>query len=102
MRPRSPAIVLPNIRKTSSAGSGMPTSICWSSKVTTVRSRETPRLEEQTMPKGYWIPHIDVSDPEGYKAYMAATPPAHEKYHGVALVRAGRMEVVEGHQRSRN
>ncbi len=34
------------------------------------------------MPKGYWIPHIDVSDPEGYKAYMAATPPAHEKYHG--------------------
>ena len=54
------------------------------------------------MPKGYWIPHIDVSDPEGYKAYMAATPPAHEKYHGVALVRAGRTDVVEGHQRSRN
>jgi uncharacterized protein (DUF1330 family) len=54
------------------------------------------------MPKGYWIPHIDVNDPEGYKAYMAATPPAHEKYQGVALVRAGRMEVVEGHQRSRN
>ena len=24
------------------------------------------------MAKGYWIPHIDVSDPEGYKAYMAA------------------------------
>ena len=23
------------------------------------------------MPKGYWIPHIDVSNPEGYKAYMA-------------------------------
>jgi uncharacterized protein (DUF1330 family) len=54
------------------------------------------------MPKGYWIPHIDVSDPEGYKAYMAATPPAHEKYGGTALVRGGRSEVVEGHQRSRN
>jgi uncharacterized protein (DUF1330 family) len=54
------------------------------------------------MPKGYWIPHIDVSDPEGYKAYMAATPPAHEKYTGVALIRGGRSEVVEGHQRARN
>ena len=54
------------------------------------------------MPKGYWIPHIDVSDPEGYKAYMAATPPAHEKYAGTALVRGGRSEVVEGRQRARN
>jgi uncharacterized protein (DUF1330 family) len=54
------------------------------------------------MPKGYWIPHIDVSDPEGYKAYMAATPPAHEKYGGTALVRGGKCEVVEGRMRSRN
>jgi uncharacterized protein (DUF1330 family) len=53
------------------------------------------------MPKGYWIPQIDISNPEGYKAYMAATPPAHEKYHGVALVRGGKMEVVEGRARSR-
>jgi uncharacterized protein (DUF1330 family) len=53
------------------------------------------------MAKGYWVPQIDVSDPEGYKAYMAATPPAHEKYRGVALVRGGRMEVVEGHARGR-
>ncbi len=53
------------------------------------------------MPKGYWIPQIDIRNPEGYKAYMAATPPAHEKYHGVALVRGGKMEVVEGHNRGR-
>ena len=53
------------------------------------------------MPKGYWIPHIDVSNPEGYKAYTAATPGAHEKYKGVALVRGGKMEVVEGHARAR-
>ena len=52
------------------------------------------------MPKGYWIPHIDVSDPEGYKAYMAATPAAHEKYGGRALVRGGTQEVVEGKSRS--
>ena len=54
------------------------------------------------MPKGYWIPHIDVSDPEGYKAYVAATPAAHEKYGGRALVRGGTQEVVEGRARSRN
>lgn len=53
------------------------------------------------MPKGYWLPQIDVSDMEGYKAYMAATPPAHHKFNGVALVRGGRSEVVEGHFRSR-
>jgi uncharacterized protein (DUF1330 family) len=53
------------------------------------------------MPKGYWIPHIDVRDAEGYKAYMAATPEAHRKYGGVALVRGGRMEVVEGRARAR-
>ncbi len=53
------------------------------------------------MPKGYWLPQIDVSNPDGYKAYMAATPPAHEKYKGVALVRGGKSEVVEGRSRSR-
>jgi uncharacterized protein (DUF1330 family) len=54
------------------------------------------------MPKGYWIPHLDVHNPEGYKAYMAATPPAHHKYTGRALVRGGACEVVEGRGRSRN
>jgi len=54
------------------------------------------------MPKGYRIPHIDVSNPEGYKAYMAATPAAHDKYSGRALVRGGTQEVVEGKGRSRN
>jgi uncharacterized protein (DUF1330 family) len=53
------------------------------------------------MPKGYWLPQIDVTDPEGYKAYMAATPPAHQKFNGVALVRGGKSEVVEGRARGR-
>jgi uncharacterized protein (DUF1330 family) len=52
--------------------------------------------------KGYWIPHIDVRDPEAYKAYMAATPPAHRKFTGRALVRGGKYEVVEGRQRARS
>jgi uncharacterized protein (DUF1330 family) len=54
------------------------------------------------MAKGYWIPHIDVTNPEGYKAYMAATPEAHRKYGGTALVRGGTSQVVEGRSRSRN
>ncbi len=53
------------------------------------------------MAKGYWIPHIDVSNPEGYKGYMAATPEAHRKYTGRALVRGGKHELVEGRQRAR-
>jgi uncharacterized protein (DUF1330 family) len=53
------------------------------------------------MPKGYWLPQIDVSNMAGYKAYMAATPPAHEKYQGVALARGGHSEAVEGRVRSR-
>jgi len=54
------------------------------------------------MPKGYWVPHIDVNDPEGYKAYMAATPDAHRKYGGRALVRGGTFELMEGRARSRH
>jgi len=54
------------------------------------------------MPKGYWIPHIDVDDPEGYKAYMAATPDVHRKYGGRALVRGGTFELMEGRARSRH
>jgi uncharacterized protein (DUF1330 family) len=54
------------------------------------------------MAKGYWIPHLDVSNPEAYKAYMAATPEAHRKYHGHVLVRGGTCEIVEGRGRARN
>ena len=54
------------------------------------------------MARGYWIPHIDVHDPDGYKAYMAATPEAHRKYGGRALVRGGAWEAVEGQGRSRH
>jgi uncharacterized protein (DUF1330 family) len=57
---------------------------------------------EFEMAKGYWIPHLDVSNPDGYKAYMAATPEAHRKYHGHVLVRGGTHEAMEGRARSRN
>src|SRR2546422_6098874 len=35
--------------------------------------------------KGYWIAHVDVTEPEGYKAYMAADMAAFGKYGGGLL-----------------
>lgn len=54
------------------------------------------------MPKGYWIVHIDVTDAERMKAYIAAAPQALQKYGGRYLVRAGTYEAVEGAARTRN
>ena len=54
------------------------------------------------MTKGYWIVGGDVSDPEGYKQYVAENAKAFRKYGARFLVRAGKSEVVEGTVRSRN
>lgn len=54
------------------------------------------------MTKGYWIARVDVTDPEGYKAYVAANAEAFKKYGAHFLVRAGRFESLEGSSRSRN
>jgi uncharacterized protein (DUF1330 family) len=52
--------------------------------------------------KGYWIAHVDVADPEAYKAYVAANAVPFAKYGGRFLVRAGRHEVKEGRLRARH
>lgn len=54
------------------------------------------------MPKGYWIVRVDISDPERYKAYVAANAEPLKKYGARFLVRAGPFENVEGTSRSRN
>ena len=54
------------------------------------------------MPKGYWIVRVDVSDPEAYKAYVAANAAAFHKYSARFLVRGGPHETVEGVSRARN
>lgn len=54
------------------------------------------------MPRGYWIAHIDISDPEGYKKYVSANAIALAKFGGRFLVRGGRCETVEGQARSRH
>ena len=54
------------------------------------------------MTKGYWIAHVDVSDPEGYKEYQVANAVAFRKYGGQFLARAGTSELPEGKLRSRH
>jgi uncharacterized protein (DUF1330 family) len=54
------------------------------------------------MAKGYWIAHVDVSDPEGYKDYVAANAVAFQKYGARFLVRAGASELQEGTLRARH
>ena len=54
------------------------------------------------MTMGYWIVSVDVSDPEGYKQYVAENANAFRKYGAKFLVRGARPEVVEGSARSRN
>src|SRR5262245_16989573 len=54
------------------------------------------------MAKGYWIGRVDVSDPKGYKAYVAANAEPLGKYGARFLVRGGPFEAKEGTSRSRN
>ena len=54
------------------------------------------------MPKGYWIAHNEVTDPELYKQYVAMNAIAFEKYGGKFTVRGGRSEIVEGKMRGRH
>ena len=53
------------------------------------------------MAKGYWVAFADVSDPEGYKAYIAENAKAFRKYGARFLTRGGKSETPEGKPRSR-
>ena len=53
------------------------------------------------MAKGYWVVFADVSDPEGYKEYIAANGKALSKYGARFLARGGKSEPQEGKPRSR-
>jgi uncharacterized protein (DUF1330 family) len=51
---------------------------------------------------GYWIGHVDVTEPEGYKAYMAADMAPIGAFGGRFVVRGGNFEILEGKVRSRS
>ena len=51
--------------------------------------------------KGYWVVHVDVTDPQAYKAYVAANAKAFKKYGARFLVRGGPGEMMEGKLRAR-
>jgi uncharacterized protein (DUF1330 family) len=51
--------------------------------------------------KGYWVALADVSDPDGYKAYVAENAKAFRKYGARFLTRGGKSETPEGRTRSR-
>ena len=54
------------------------------------------------MTKGYWIVRVDITDPEAYKAYVAANAQAFRKFGARFLVRSGQYETMEGTSRGRN
>src|SRR3984957_20808648 len=54
------------------------------------------------MPRGYWIVHIDVRDPEVYQQYFKANAAAFAKFGGRFLVRGGKHVVASGKAPARN
>jgi uncharacterized protein (DUF1330 family) len=46
--------------------------------------------------KGYWIAHVEITNPERYKDYVAGNAVAFRKYNGRFLVRAGESMVAAG------
>jgi len=53
------------------------------------------------MAKGYWIAHVQVKNPDGYKQYIEMLPEVFRKYGGRYAIRGGTMQVVEGAARPR-
>lgn len=53
------------------------------------------------MPKGYWIAHVDVDDPQSYEAYKAANAAALAEHGARFVVRGGEQQVREGRVRAR-
>ncbi len=54
------------------------------------------------MPKGYWIPHLDVHNMTGFQAYRDMADDGHKRFGSKLLARGGRREVAEGKMRARN
>jgi uncharacterized protein (DUF1330 family) len=66
------------------------------------RNRDGSGRGSLTMPKGYWIAHVDVHDPEIYQQYVKANAVAFAKFGARFLVRAGKHVVASGKAPARN
>ncbi len=53
------------------------------------------------MPKGYWVAHVDVRDPDAYDAYRRANAAPFARYGARFLVRGGARTVMEGQAKPR-
>lgn len=53
------------------------------------------------MAKGYWVAHVDTSDPKGYEAYKRANAKPFAEFGAVFKVRGGSQQTPEGSSRSR-
>ena len=47
------------------------------------------------MAKGYWVVFADVTDPEGYKEYIAASAKALAKYGARFIAVGGKVQLKE-------
>jgi len=54
------------------------------------------------MAKGYWIAHIDVTDPTAYQEYIRANAVPFAKFGGRFIIRGGESETREGASRARS
>ena len=50
------------------------------------------------MPKGYWMAHVAVDDPQAYTAYVEGAREAFRRHGARFLARGGAHEEVEGAQ----
>ncbi|MBX2855302.1 MAG: DUF1330 domain-containing protein [Rhodobacteraceae bacterium] len=46
--------------------------------------------------KGYWIAHVDITEPAQYEGYKALAPAAFAKFGGEYLARGGEHKLIEG------
>ena len=53
------------------------------------------------MPKGYWIAHVDVSDPDVYENYKRANAAPFAEFGARFLVRGGPSQTREGTSKAR-
>ena len=54
------------------------------------------------MPKGYWIAHVTVTNPDEYAEYIRLDTPVVQRFGGRFIVRGGRCETPESPQKDRH